>query len=277
MLDMERHFTIQTEQLELAATIHYPERETTNHREERLPLIIICHGFVGNKIGVDRLFVKAARDLCRDGYMVLRFDYGGCGESTGEYGAGGLDDLITQTRYVLDYAEDIDCVDPTRITLLGHSLGGAVALLTAAQDRRVKSLVLWAPVAHPFHDIVKITGKPVYEEAIRTGTSTYLGYSFKPTFFESLAKYHPFEYTRKFSGDVLLIHGTSDDVIPVDYTFLYQKAFWLRSGGICDKEVLFQGDHTFSSGSSAADCIKKTREWLQISEKRKSDWNHWTI
>jgi uncharacterized protein len=274
---MEHHFTIQSEQLELAATIHYPSRERTSGREERFPLIIICHGFVGNKIGVDRLFVKAARELCRDGYMVLRFDYGGCGESTGEYGAGGLEVLIAQTRHVLDYAVEIDCVDPTRITLLGHSLGGAVALLTAAQDRRVKSLILWAPVANPFHDIVNITGKQVYEDAVQTGQGTFLGYSFKPSFFESLTLYHPFEQARKITGDVLLIHGTADDVIPVDYTFLYQKAFWLRTGGICDKEVLFQGDHTFSAGSSAAECIKKTREWLEFSDKRKTNWNHWTI
>jgi uncharacterized protein len=274
---MERHFTIQSEQIKLAATLHYPERLNIPADEERYPLIVICHGFVGNKIGVDRLFVKAAREFSNNGYMVLRFDYGGCGESTGEYGEGGLTELIAQTRIVLDYALSIDCVDSTRVTLLGHSLGGAVALLTAAQDRRVKSLALWAPVAHPFNDIVKITGKSVYEQSVQNGFGTYSGYHFKPAFFESLSEYHPLEQTRKVSGDVLLVHGTADDAIPVDYTFLYQKVFWMRTSGQCDKEVLFQADHTFSAGNSAAEAIRKTLEWLQLSERRKADWNNWTI
>src|SRR5690348_11706652 len=148
---MEHHITIHSEEAELAATLHYP---TADHKLqqpgcERWPIIIICHGFIGSRIGVDRLFVKAARELSSKGFLVLRFDYGGCGESTGDYGNGGLDVMIEQTRSVIDYGLSIDCVDLSRVILLGHSLGGAAALLTAARDHRVKTLVMWSAVAYP--------------------------------------------------------------------------------------------------------------------------------
>ncbi|TBL80340.1 alpha/beta hydrolase [Paenibacillus thalictri] len=276
---MEHHITITSGTLELAATLHYPVQvEQTSRRSlDKLPIIIIAHGFIGNRIGVDRLFVKAARDFGQNGFMTLRFDYGGCGESTGEYGAGGLDALIEQTRHVVDYALSIDCVDPQRVTLLGHSLGGAVALLAAAKDKRIKTLILWSAVAHPFNDIVKITGKSVYEDAVQQGESDYLGYTFTPGFFNSLANHHPFEQIRKFNGDVLLVHGTDDEVIPADYCFLYQKIFWLRSQGQCDKEVVFQANHTYSSADAARQAIEKTRNWLIYLEKRREEWYDWTI
>ena len=274
---MERHITIRSGDMELAATLHHPYVENGDDRACRYPLIVICHGFAGDRIGPDRLFVKAARAFSNAGYLVLRFDYGGCGESTGDYGATGLTSMIEQTRHVIDYALDIDWVDPERVIALGHHLGGAVALLTAARDKRIRTLVLWSPVAHPFNDIVKATGKTVYEQCVSQGSADYRGYVFKRSFFESLSEYHPFQDIRKFSGDVLLVHGTSDEVVPVDYSFLYQKVFWLRSEGQCEKEIILQADHTFSSGESARQAVAKTIEWLQYFSSKKKEWHGWSI
>ncbi|WP_284639718.1 alpha/beta hydrolase family protein [Paenibacillus silviterrae] len=278
---MEHHITIRSGGADLAATLHYPSAGVTEDQASpnngRYPVIIIAHGFVGSRVGVDRLFVKAAREFSRAGYMVLRFDYGGCGESTGDYGSGGLDQLIDQTRYVIDYVYDLDCIDPQRIILLGHSLGGAVSILTAARDKRVKTLILWSAVAHPFTDIVNITSREVYDEAIQHGSADYLGYQFTPDFFESLSKHQPLEQTRKCSGDVLLVHGTSDETIPVDYCFLYQKLFWMRSQGTCDKEIIFQANHTYSTARAKEELFRTTKDWLLSLERRKKEWNDWII
>jgi dipeptidyl aminopeptidase/acylaminoacyl peptidase len=275
---MEHYIQIATNHGDLSAVIHYPRGESQgNNMQTRWPLIMMCHGFVGNKIGVDRLFVKAARVFNAKGYMVLRFDYAGCGESTGDYGAGGLAALVEQNQRVIDYALDMDCVDSSQIVLLGHSLGGAAAVLTAAKDSRVKTLVLWSSVAQPLNDIVRIVSERKYEEAVRKGSVDFQGYELTKDFFESLSKQHPFQHAVKFAGDVLLIHGTSDEVIPVDYCFQYQRVFWLRSSGQCDKEVILQADHTFSTRDSTQQLLQKTIDWLLYIEKRKNEWHDWTI
>lgn len=276
---MERAISIQYGSIELKATLHYPSQagKETDNQGGQCPLVVICHGFIGSRIGVERLFVNAARKFAAAGYMVLRFDYAGCGESTGEYGEHGLDSMIEQTRTALDYALDIDYVDLNRVSLLGHSLGGAVALLTAVADRRVKTLLLWSAVAHPFNDIVRIVGQNTYDDAVRNGTADYMGYSFRPAFFESLSAHQPFAQIRKFSGDVFLAHGTSDSVIPADYSSLYQKLFWMRSFGQCDLELIFQADHTYSSGESKRELYDKTLQWLGYNEKRKREWHNWEI
>ncbi|MBH5319014.1 alpha/beta fold hydrolase [Paenibacillus sp. GSMTC-2017] len=277
---MERQLTLKHEGLELAATLHYPayDSHTENTKDSgKKQAIIICHGFVGSRIGVDRLFVKTARSLAAQGNYVIRFDYGGCGESNGDYGALGFDSMVDQTRTIIDYISDMECVDPRRIVLLGHSLGGAVALMTSVKDKRVKRLVLWSPVAYPFNDIVRIVGRDSYDEAIKTGSTDHVGYSLKPVFFDSLMQHQPFQSATRFGGEVYIVHGTSDDLIPVDYSFLYQKVFWTRSEGLCDKEIIFQANHTYSSSSHQEEAIRVTSEWLSGLDRKQQDWHHWSI
>lgn len=273
---MERAFTIRYKELSLAASIHYPSAELSAI-EQKMPLVIICHGFVGSRLGVDRLFVNAARDLAKSGYLVVRFDYAGCGESEGMYGENGLDSMIDQTRSILDYGLSLDCVDPLRVTLIGHSLGGAAALLTAAKDKRVKSLVLWSPALHPFNDIVRIVGRDRYDDVIKNGHADYLGYRLQPEFFETLQQHQPFQAAMKFRGDVFIAHGTSDDTIPADYSFLIEKTFWLRGEGRCDKNIVFQADHTYSAGEHKVELYQSTLAWLEQHEKHQQDWQHWSI
>ncbi|MGU3472821.1 alpha/beta hydrolase family protein [Paenibacillus sp. D51F] len=273
---MEKQLTLRHDGLELTATLHYPAGGGAE-REERKPAVLICHGFVGSRIGVDRLFVKTARQLAAQGSYVLRFDYGGCGESGGSYGSLGFDSMVEQTRTALDYILSMDCVDPQRITLLGHSLGGAVALHTAVKDKRVTRLVMWSSVGYPFNDIVRIVGRGGYDEAVLKGSTDYAGYTLEPVFFDSLQQHQPFQAASRFGGDVLLVHGTSDDVIPADYSFLYQKVFWTRGDGLCDKEIIFQADHTYSTRAHQEEAIRLTADWLEKLEGRRQEWQHWSI
>ncbi|NBD26825.1 alpha/beta hydrolase family protein [Paenibacillus glycinis] len=274
---MNHPITIKSGDIELAGVLQYPVVQEGARCGNKYPIVIICHGFIGNRMGTDRLFVEAAEQLTRSGHLVLRFDYGGCGESTGDYGSGGLDELIAQTRTVIDYASGLDLVDSERLVLLGHSLGGAVAVLTAARDARVKSLVLWAPVAHPYMDIRNIVGMKAIEEIDTVGKTDYMHYLFTKRFTDSLAQFQPLTELGGYGGDVLIVHGTADTVIPVDYCFLYQKMFWLRKEGNCDKEVILQGDHTFSSKASRDELFDVSLRWIESIGKRRSDWSLWTI
>ncbi|HIE24547.1 MAG TPA: alpha/beta fold hydrolase [Anaerolineales bacterium] len=48
--------------------------------DERVPAVLICHGFAGNRVESHFIFVKVARRLANAGFFVLRFDFRGFGE-----------------------------------------------------------------------------------------------------------------------------------------------------------------------------------------------------
>lgn len=240
----------------LAGSLHIP----TNR--PKAPLIIICHGFIGSRIGVDRLFVYAGNILASQGYAVLRFDYGGCGESSGTYGEQTFEELIQQTKSVISFAEKLEEIDPEQITLIGHSLGGAVATHTAATDTRISDLILWAPVAYPFHDIVAIVGSELYFEAKEKLYADYHGYLLSVRFFDSMADYFPLKDTQQFGGDVMIIHGSSDAEIPAKYCYYYEKAFRYRPVGNCTKELIIGADHTFTKACHKEKLLQSTMNWL---------------
>lgn len=258
---MERFLRIDGGRSELAATL-YPAQG----RDGKAPVIVICHGFVGSRVGVQRLFVKAAREFAAHGYAVLCFDYAGCGESPGDYGNSAMEEWIAQTRAVLDAVERLDGIDPERITLLGHSLGGATAALTASVDPRVRRLVLWSAVGHPFHEITQIVGKRLYQQIVEEGEAEYSGFFLTTRFFDSLGRQHPLKAVQNFPGEALVVHGSEDEEVPIENCFLYQHSLWLRPNGQGDKEVIIGGNHTFSNARSAEQLYKVTMNWLLRSD-----------
>ncbi len=152
-----------------------------------------------------------------------------------------------------------------------------VALLTAVRDPRIKTLILWSAVAYPCGDIRRIVGSEVWKEIEEKGSAHYLNYTLTKHFIRSLASFQPMEELQRYQGNVLLVHGTNDDVVPVDHCFLYQKVFWLRREGICDKEIILQGDHTFSSSTARKELLEKTIHWLKGLRDKKWLWSGWSI
>lgn len=252
----------------LKGTVHYPSENEIG--QAPLPLVIVCHGFIGNRIGVDRLFVKTANELALQKSVVLRFDYSGCGESDGEYGKTGLEQLIEQTRSVIDYGAQLPSIDSERIILLGHSLGGATAILTAAADKRIKKLILWAAVGEPFKDLTGIIGEEKMNELTKSSAIDYHGYLLYKKFFQSLGAYFPLNQAASFKGDVFIVHGTNDQDIPVVYCQKYYDAFLKRNRGTCSKKIIENANHTFSNGEHYQQLIDATKEWLFLQQHQQN-------
>ena len=66
-----------------------------------------------------------------------------------------------------------------------------------------------------------------------------------------------------------MIHGTSDEVIPVDYAFC-TKSVLDAPGRPRDKEIIFQADHTYSAGPQRE--LQRTRDWLNEQENIQQEW-----
>jgi len=75
------------------------------------------------------------------GYISLRFDMRGCGDSGGEKGRVICLEQVADTQNALSFLAQHPEVDPARIGLIGNSFGAAVAVYTAGVDPRVAACI----------------------------------------------------------------------------------------------------------------------------------------
>jgi dienelactone hydrolase len=111
----------------------------------RLPLVIYLHEY-SYATGYHRRSASIIRHFLDQGYAVLAFDMMGFGTRIEEalhfYDRyphwSEMGSMVADTRSIIQDASDrMPFIDPHRIYLAGYSLGGTVALLTAALDKRV--------------------------------------------------------------------------------------------------------------------------------------------
>ncbi len=97
-------------------------------------LVILGHGVTGNK---DRPHLVAlANGLAALGWPCLRISYSGNGGSEGRFEDSCITKEIGDLQAVLDVVPDT-----AQVAYVGHSMGGAVGVLTAARDLRIRALV----------------------------------------------------------------------------------------------------------------------------------------
>jgi uncharacterized protein len=103
------------------------------------PAVVLLHGFPGNERNLD-----LAQDIRRAGWDVLYFDYRGSWGSTGDFSfSHGIQDTAAAVDYLRSPAmAKIMRLDPSRIVLIGHSMGGFMAVQDAAADRSILGIGL---------------------------------------------------------------------------------------------------------------------------------------
>jgi fermentation-respiration switch protein FrsA (DUF1100 family) len=148
--------------------------------------VLLCHGNAGN-VG-DRVAHLAL--LSAAGFDVLAFDYRGYGRSTGRPSEHGLHrDARAGRRALLEQ----EGVDPTRVLYLGESLGGAVALRLALEQR-------------PAGVILQSAFTSVRDMARKH-------YPFIPPALVPDA-YPSLEAIARLEAPLLVLHGDRDDIVP---------------------------------------------------------------
>lgn len=123
----------------IAATVQLPARSA---RGDELPLVVLCHGFTGNRQG-DGHFAPLADDLAAQGIATVRLDFAGCGDSTEPYTAYTLANMAADVDSVIAYMQATYGTGKT--ALVGHSMGGRLASLYPQQKGGITALVLWSP------------------------------------------------------------------------------------------------------------------------------------
>jgi len=94
-----------------------------------------------------------AEGLSREGMVTLRYDKRGTGNNTGErsdFPEPSLRDL----RAAVAFLRDNPSVDPERIALLGHGLGGLWALMVTAEDTGIAALGVMATPARVYSEVI---------------------------------------------------------------------------------------------------------------------------
>jgi pimeloyl-ACP methyl ester carboxylesterase len=107
--------------------------------QERRAAFLVLHGFGSNKNSQNVL--APCKVLDELGYVTLRFDMRGCGESEGEPGRVICLDQVEDTRNALTFLARHPNVDADRIGAIGTSFGGAVAVYAGGIDRRIAAVI----------------------------------------------------------------------------------------------------------------------------------------
>jgi pimeloyl-ACP methyl ester carboxylesterase len=112
----------------------------------RRPLAILVHGF-GSFRNELTGFVELAGRLAVSGIGSLRLDMRGCGKSDTRGLMHPMWDWVEDLRNAISFGETLPDVAPDRIGVVGMSMGGGIAAISAALDKRLKAVVTLAPVA----------------------------------------------------------------------------------------------------------------------------------
>jgi len=132
----EQRVTFKADGLTLAGIMRVPDGVPAT---ERRPAFMVLHGFGSNMNAGNVL--KPCALLNELGYVTLRFDMPGCGESEGEKGRLICLEQVGAVSQALSLLARHRQVDEGRIAVLGSSFGAAVAVYAGGVDPRIAAVV----------------------------------------------------------------------------------------------------------------------------------------
>ena len=132
----QENVTFESDDLKLAGVVHIPDGLKPG---ERRPAFLVLHGFGSNK--ASNSAVVPCELLTAMGYVTMRFDMRGCGESEGEFGRIICLEQVDDTKAAHRFLAGRPGVDPDRVGALGSSFGAAVAVYTAGVHDKIAAVV----------------------------------------------------------------------------------------------------------------------------------------
>jgi alpha-beta hydrolase superfamily lysophospholipase len=231
----------------IAATIHLPEIKNP-------PIIVMCHGFNSSKDSPKR--IEIAENFCNNGFAVLRFDFYGHGKSCGKLEEFTISKGIENLQKVLDWIEEQKFLNSMKIGVQGSSLGGTIAILTAAIDKRIKCLVTWGS---PIRFTELLTGEIVKNFEEKGFFELESGVKVGKCLYNDMKKYVIARAVEKINIPFLIIHGKKDDVV----YFGNAEDIYKFAKGPKKLELIENAGHDLKNFSEAIDStLSWFKRWL---------------
>ena len=189
--------------------------------EAKHPVLIFSHGFNGSH----RDFFDDCRFFAQHGYIAYCYDF--CGGSTNSLSTGKTADMTLFTEKsdllaVIRHVEALETADPSRIYLLGGSQGGLVSALVAEEvPQKIRAMALYFPA----FCIPDDWRKTYPNDTLVPESVHFWGMTLGKDFFTSAIHLNVNEATGAYNGNVLIIHGDSDDIVPVRYSEEAQRRY----------------------------------------------------
>jgi uncharacterized protein len=228
--------------------------------------VLMLHGFGSQKDEVGNMYKNLAAALAEQDIASLRIDFRGFGKSDGDTGSTTVDLQVEDAKVAHEYLTKVEGIDPTRIGVMGFSLGGGVAILSATEDQgRYKSMVTWSSVGDFPKDFVGVLGQAAFDEAASDGVvGLDLGWRtivLKQDFFSSLTTHDLASAVANYSGAFLSIAGSED------FSAAYAEDFVASSKGETKEAWIVEGgDHIYGvlgeDQTMANSVIQKTVAWF---------------
>ena len=195
----------------------------------KAPCVVVMHGFASSKHGTNRAHVMLSEKLAEQGLASFRFDFRGAGDSEGSLSDISIEDMVSDALSVLTHTKGLEGIDSERIGVYGSSLGGAIAMLSAAKFKKVKTMALWAPVASGelwYRDFIAENPEKLTQDP-KEVLSSYRGIKLSPQFQEQFGRMTAAKMLEELDVPLLHMHGEDDKTV----SLLHQKVYKMHSEG----------------------------------------------
>mgnify|MGYP001053356436 CR=1 FL=1 len=244
-------------------TVPYAEVPETGY-----PAIVFNHGYIPPDVyRTTQRYIAYVDNLAKNGYVVFRIDYRGHDRSEGEArGAYSDPGYLADVLNAVAALQQHPLVDPQRIGMWGHSMGGYLTLRAMTVSPDIRAGVIWSGVVASYPDLLCCwrrsqpfptpTPDPIRgSRGWRSWVELYGSPEQNPEFWNSISTN---AYLSEISGPLQLHHGTGDEDVPYEFSLnLYQEMLQL---GLPVEYYQYEGDnHDLANYFSLA--INRTLEF----------------